>query len=256
MESTRQSARRMRVPLFVIAALFAMTAVSGAAIASPPQVKVMITGKTGIVVPPVSVKAAGFTTAVLGKRCAIAEGTPLAALRATTSDFHLKDFGSCSMRTADSGSLYTDTIAKLSGAGMAGWSYKVDNASGTAGAADPSGPFGRGPLKSGSRVLWFWCQTYPCQRSLALVVPVSAGLGSQIRVKVRGYDDNGRYTNAAGVRVSLGMSKATTGTDGYATIRTPSTAGMYAINAIDISKPGGYFRAPAFPETVIVRLAG
>ena len=51
-----------------------------------------------------------------------------------------------------------------------GWVYKVGNKAAPAGAADPTGPFGRGLLRSRQRVTWFWCVVEPdgdgCQRTL------------------------------------------------------------------------------------------
>ena len=41
--------------------------------------------------------------------------------------------------------------------GQSGWVYSVDGKTGTAGAADPGGPFGSGTLRGSQKVLWYWC---------------------------------------------------------------------------------------------------
>ena len=62
-----------------------------------------------------------------------------------------------------------------------------------AGAADPTGPFGRGLLKSGQRVLWFYCiadDEGGCQRTLELTAkPASGGV---VNVTVKGFDNAGK----------------------------------------------------------------
>ena len=259
MESTSSTTRQIRVRS--IAVLFALVAVMAGASAPQanavaPRVQVMVTGKTGILLPPKTVDASAFTATVAGRRCLIPQGTPLAALGAAGVSMHLKDFGHCSSKAVDESGIYADQIAGITGVGMAGWMFKVNNVAGTAGAADGSGPFGRGPLASGARVLWFWCETYPCQRTLAVTAPTSAHLSEYVTARVLAYDDNGGSIPAAGVKISLGMYSAITDSGGYGRVRTPAGAGMYYINAIDQTKPGGHFRAPAFPAGIAARLNG
>ena len=77
----------------------------------------------------------------------------------------------------------------------------------TAGAADPSGPFGRGRLKRGQRVTWFYCRLGEggCQRTLALTA--RAGPGA-VDVTVRGYDDEGGGVPIEGATVRAGAVSA------------------------------------------------
>ncbi len=79
----------------------------------------------------------------------------------------LADFGSCGRRAADGSGLYVTTVAGKRASGQAGWVFAVGGKLGTAGAADPSGPFGSGPLRRGQQVVWFWCkQASACEKSL------------------------------------------------------------------------------------------
>ena len=51
--------------------------------------------------------------------------------------------------------------------GQRGWVYKVGRRAATAGAGDLGGPFGRGRLRAGQRVTWFYCvRAGDCQRTL------------------------------------------------------------------------------------------
>ena len=85
------------------------------------------------------------------RRCASATGTPLAALvRARPSRrIGLKDFGSCSRRARDGAGLFVRRIGPDANRGNDGWVYKVGRKVATAGAGDPSGPFGRRRLRRG-----------------------------------------------------------------------------------------------------------
>lgn len=227
------------------------------ALAAAPKVEVMVTGKSGILLPPKQVDAGAFRRTISGRSCVIPAATPLAALIGAGVPMHIADFGACSSRPKDSTGLFVDRIGQTRAAGWAGWFVKVGNRSATAGAADPAGPFGKGPLATGSRILWFWCDTGgPCQQTLGLSVPATASPGGELSVRALQYDDDGRSSAASGVRVSLGMYRAVTGPNGSALIRVPSTAGMYEVNGIDVARPGGLFRAPAWPAKVLVRSGG
>ena len=84
--------------------------------------------------------------------------TPLAGLaNSRVATLRLRDFAACSKRSSDAGGLFVSGIGSDRNRGSDGWVYKVGNLLGTAGAADPSGSFGRGRLRAGARVTWFWC---------------------------------------------------------------------------------------------------
>jgi len=111
-------------------------------------------------------------------------------------------------------------------------------------AGDPAGPFGRGRLRSGQRVTWFYGrkQGASFQRTLELKAAVS---GRTVSVTVRGYDDNGHGVAVSGAAVSSGAGSAQTGTNGRATLELPP--GRHLFHA---SKPG-FVRS--FGERVVVR---
>jgi hypothetical protein len=164
-----------------------------------------------------------------GRRCTVAEGTALAALvRSRPGRLRLRDFGSCSRRPQNGAGLFVSGIGPDRNRGQDGWVYKVGRRAATAGAADPSGPFGRGRLRCGQRVTWFYCrlQGGGCQRSLELrTSPVPGG----IVVTVRGYDDEGRGVPVDGATVTTGGASATTGADGSTDLALP--AGRYRVVA-------------------------
>lgn len=138
----------------------AAPAVAGAARA--PRVHAKLVGSSGTLVKRRTVTAAATTVRVDGKRCAVAAGTPLAALlalrRAGAPPVKLVDYGSCSRRSADGGGLYVTQVGRDRRSGPSGWVYAVNGRVGSAGAADPLGPFGNGLLRRGQRVTWFWCR--------------------------------------------------------------------------------------------------
>ena len=109
------------------------------------------------------------------KRCTVGAATPLAALVSSrVAKITLHDFGSCSSRARDASGLFVRKLGPDANRAQNGWVYKVGHKSGTAGAADPSGPFGNGKLKSGANVLWFYCRMQPsgsCQRTARLSPP-------------------------------------------------------------------------------------
>jgi hypothetical protein len=171
-----------------------------------------------------TVRARRVLVRVGGRRCAAGDGTPLAALvRSRPRRLRLRDFGSCSRRPRDSGGLFVSGIGPDRNRGQNGWVYKVGTKLATAGAADPAGPFGRGRLRSGARVTWFYCRlsarTHSCQRTLR--VGASAPGGGALRVTVRSHDDRGRARRVAGATVHAGAASATTGQDGTATLQLP-----------------------------------
>src|SRR4051812_45232464 len=136
---------RRALALGVVLALAAPAAGAGAA----PRVKVMVMGRTGLLLAPRAVVAKAVTVRASGKRCAAAAGTPLSALagarRAGGPAFRVKVYGgSCSRRPADSAALFVTRVGPDGNRGRNGWAYKVGTRAGTAGAADLSGPFGNG----------------------------------------------------------------------------------------------------------------
>ncbi|HEY7633713.1 MAG TPA: hypothetical protein VH817_23635 [Thermoleophilaceae bacterium] len=184
---------------------------------------------------------------VHGRRCAVGAATPLAALiTSRVAKIGLKDFGSCSRRPRDASGLFVRKLGRDANSGQDGWVYKVGNKSGTAGAADPTGPFGHGKLRAGARVLWFYChiQGSSCQRTLAFS-KVDTGQPGAVEVHVRAYNDRGKGIPAAGVTVHADALTATTDQNGVARL-TPG-AGTHTLYA----DGGGYVRS--FDSKVAVK---
>ncbi|MEA2276622.1 MAG: hypothetical protein QOC78_1582 [Solirubrobacteraceae bacterium] len=206
-----------------VAAALAVAALAPAAHAAAPKVDLLVAFRDG------SAKqarvTASATTAKLGaRRCAVGQGTPLAALlRARIGPIKLKDYGSCSRRPADAAGLYVRSIRADRARGSDGWVYKVGTKTASAGAADPSGPFGRGRLRRDAIVTWFYCHmnasTGSCQRTL-LSEAQDLG-GGMLGVTVRAFDDRGRARPAAGATVHAGDVTGTTGDDGVARFAVP-----------------------------------
>lgn len=206
----------MRLGISVGAAAACAVAVAPAAAA--PRVEQLVAYRNGDAKQRL-VRAAGVKARVGSKRCAVAPGTPLAALlRAGLPGIKLKDYGQCSSKPADAAGLYVSRIRKDAAKGASGWVYKVGNKVGTAGAADTSGPFGSGRLEPGVRVTWFYChmRANGCQRTLG-IKPKAIG-GGQVRVTVRSYDDGGKAKLVAGATVRSGTVSARTDGKGVATL--------------------------------------
>jgi hypothetical protein len=129
--------------------------------------------------------------------------------------------------------------------GQNGWVYKVGRRGATAGAADPAGPFGRGRLKQGQRVTWFYCRlagSEGCQRTLELsAVTVVPGM---LTATVRGYDDQGRGIAIGAATVSAGAATGLTGPDGRVTLSL--SAGSHRV----VARRDGLVRS--FSERVTV----
>ena len=232
---------------------------AGSAVAASPTVQVQVVGRSAIVSGPKKLSASSFTTVVATgskrRNCTVAAGTPLAALKATGITVGIKDFGACSRKPADSASLYVSSIRAVAGTGMEGWSYKVNNRAGTAGAADPTGPFGSGLLKANSRVLWFWCvydpTTYACQRNLVITAPTHASVGVAFTVSVKACDDSNSCVAAANARVSIDGAQSSVTTSAGTASFNPNVAGKHVITASDASS-GSPRRPDAFSESVTV----
>jgi hypothetical protein len=233
----------------------ALILLAGAMLAAPAaagargKVEVMVVGKREVLVPAKKVTLKARAAGVDGRRCALGRVTPLSALAGTGISFRLVDYGACSRRPRDAGSLYVRQIGRERAKGRDGWIYKVGRRVGTAGAADPAGPFGTGrTLRAGQQVLWFWCvKDDACQRTLEIAAPRAIAPGGLLAVTVRGYDEQGRGVAVAGATVRLGGASAVTGADGVATLIAPTAVGRYALEA---GTPG---LVPAFPRMVEVR---
>jgi hypothetical protein len=158
------------------------------------------------------------------KRCAVAPGTALATLVASRpGKIGLRDFGACSRRARDGGQLFVRSIRGERNRGVSGWVYKVGSRLATAGAGDPAGPFGRGRLRGGSRLTWFYCRMREgsCQRTLELRVGPAPGDGPTV-VSVQGFDDRGDGIPVEGATVRGGGAKARTDAEGRATLVLPA----------------------------------
>jgi hypothetical protein len=210
--------------------------------AATPRVEQLVVFRSGKAIAK-RVSTAGLSVRVGRRRCAVPSRTPLAAfVRSRPGRIRLRDFGSCSRRARDASGLYVHGVDRDQEAGRGGWVYKVGRKAGTAGAADPTGPFGRGRLRAGQRVLWFYClRAGDCQRTLSLRARAGAG---GLAVTVTGYDDAGKGRAVAGATVHAGAAAAITGGDGTARLTLP--AGRYAVYA----EKDGLVRS--FDETAVV----
>ncbi|MDX6665492.1 MAG: hypothetical protein QOG68_1698, partial [Solirubrobacteraceae bacterium] len=192
-----------------------LAAVASAAAAAAPRVQVMVVGRSQLLLAPRTVTARAVVVRASKKRCTAGAATPLAALAATSLSLRIRDYGgSCSRRAADGGALFVTQIGPDRNRGRSGWTYKVGTRAGSAGAADPSGPFGHGRLGADARITWFWCRlgsTETCQRTLAVSSRSRVARGAQLKVRVRGYDDFGHAKRIAGALVSFGSAQAITG---------------------------------------------
>ena len=203
-------------------------AIAPAPAAAAPKISQLVVFRDGSAVAK-QVKAKGTSVKLSRKRCGVAESTALAALvRSRPGTLRLHDSGSCSRRAADGAGLFVAGIRGDLNRGQNGWVYKVGNRAATAGAADPGGPFGRGRLRSGQRVTWFYCRMKSggCQRTLAVKLRASAGT---LTATVKGYDDQGHAAAVPQATVTAGKFTAVTGGNGTATLDLP--AGRYSVVA-------------------------
>jgi hypothetical protein len=235
------------VAAFALLSVAAATAAAGEpatqAGRAAPQIEQMVVFKSGRS-KITRVRARRTSVRVEGRRCRIAARTALAALvRTWFGRIRLRDdFGSCPRSAAG---LYVvrigpDAEGRL---GAGGWVYKVGRRAATAGAGDPSGPFGRGRLRRGQRVLWFYCrQAGNCQRTLEVRPTVEPD--GALAARVTGYNDNGRGVPVEGATVKVGSVELETDADGVA--RTSLAPGRYRI----VATKAGLVRS--FPERVTV----
>ncbi len=204
----------------------------GAASAATTGIEVMTVFRSGAASAG-KVRLEGVRVRVGDKRCAVPGRSALAALvRSRPGAIGLADYGSCSRRANDASGLFVRSIRSERNRGQNGWVYKVGHKLATAGAGDPAGPFGRGRLRTGQRVTWFYClYRSGCQRTLALrAQPVGGGL---VSVRVRGYDDAGKGVLVQDAKVSAGGQVAATDEFGNAQLRL--APGHYTVRA---TKPG------------------
>ena len=213
---------------FAVALAAAVVALGGAAEAAPPKVRQLVVFRDGSAqTNTVSTRAS--TVRVDGRRCTTGRATALSALvRSRVGGLRLLDFGSCSLSAADGGGLFVKKIRGDANRGQNGWVYKVGRRAATAGAADPSGPFGRGRLRGAQRVTWFYCRLRNggCQRTLELSLRTEPG---SVVASVRGYDDAGRAEAVAGASVTAGAASALTDAAGEARLALP--AGRHSVVA-------------------------
>jgi hypothetical protein len=203
---------------------------------APARVQVMVVGKQGTVVEPMTLQARATVVRASRRACKVSGSTPLAALAGALDKkrvgWHVRDFGSCERRrSGSSGQLFVDRIAKDRNRGQDGWVYKVNDFARNVGAADDAGP----RLRKGDRVLWLYCVLDPttrsCQPSLR-VVPGATSVphGGSLRVQVRAYDNERHSSPAAGARVTLGPATAVADAGGTATLTAPHH-GRYTLSA-------------------------
>jgi hypothetical protein len=222
----------------VLVAMGAAAVFAAPAGAAAPRVHELVVFRSGSFKEK-SVKAGAASVKVKGRRCAVASATPLAALaNSRIGPLGLRDFGSCSRRARDGAGLFVNSIGPDVNAGQDGWVYKVGHRSGTAGAADPTGPFGSGRLRNGAHVVWFYChmQASSCQRTLSFD-QIDAQPPGAVQVLVRAYDDRGKGIPAAGVTVHVDSASATTDQKGVA--RVVAGVGRHSMYA----DGGGYVRS-------------
>jgi hypothetical protein len=256
------SVRRLRLAALAATVVGSASAVQVAALppaqsaASGPVVTSMIVGRGGSILSGArTVRATASTVHVAGRSCGVAGGTPLSVLAAVRRGggpgFALRDYGHCGSSAASSGQLFVYSLGGQSNRGQSGWEYKVEHLSGSTGAADPSGARGDGRrIRSGARVLWFWCNASGggCQRTLDLAPSAtSVSRGARLSVTVMGYDNEGRGRPITGAIAVLGSDFASADSNGKATLIAPTTRGTYALEA---TRPG---LVPSFPETIVVR---
>jgi len=234
---------RRTLVLCLVAAAALPAAAAGS---SPPKVDQLVVLRDGTVKGNNGVRARKASVRVGRKHCTVPAGTPLAALVVSrAAKIGLHDYGSCSRRPRDAGGLFVRSIGPDVNRGADGWVYKVGRKLGSADAADPSGPFGHGLLKSGSEVVWFYCHFTDgsCQRTLAFT-RVAAAAGS-VQVSVRAYDDRGRGVPAAGATVHVDGATALTGADGRATVA--AAAGSHQLWVDQASRIPSFFRTVVVP---------
>lgn len=226
---------------------FVLLLLAGVSLAAPASATdLMVVGRDDVLFGPDDVNAQQQRVPVLKKgRCLVAARTPLAALLDSQLELTVRDYGSCGKRARDSSGLYVRGIGGEVARGQDGWVYKVRNRQPSSGAGDMAS-------RTRGRVLWFWCRMgrSGCQRTLDVeTAKRSATAGSELTVKVRAYDDDGRAIPARGAKVRIGSSDATATTDakGLARIEVGDVTGTFSVYATQAR------RVRSFSRTVRVR---
>jgi hypothetical protein len=221
-------------------------AVAIAAVPTPAvaaDVELMVVGKQRVLREATDVRLKERSVKVGRRTCRVGARTPLAVLAATRLKLGIRDYGRCGRRPRDATGLYVAKVAGERERGRGGWVYKVGRKTPSTGAGD----VGR-RLRAGQRVTWFWCEQDAaggCQRTLETTPDrTTAAPGEALRVKVRGYDDNGRGVAVEGATVRLGAATAVTGADGVAVLTVVDGGRLQA------SKDG---MVRAFPREVAVQ---
>ena len=197
--------------LSALITLVVVGAAAPAALAAAPKVRQLVVFRDGHALAK-RVSTAATTVNVAGRRCAVGERTALAALvRSRPGPLRFRDFGACSASPRDAAGLLVTRIGPDRNRGQRGWVYKVGRRAATAGAGDPAGPFGRGRLRAGQRVTWFYClRAADCQRTLEVrATPTPGG----IVATVRAYDDAGDGVPVEGASVTAGGVTGLTAAD-------------------------------------------
>ena len=211
----------MRTRALILGGLVAMALASPpAAGAAAPKVQQLVVFRSGEALQK-TVGTRHASVAVRRRRCAVGDGTALAALvRSRAGRLRLRDFGACSARPSDAAGLLVIGIGPDRNRGQKGWVYKVGRRAAAAGAGDMGGAFGRGRLRAGQRVTWFYCmRAGDCQRTLEVRAAPSSG---GVLATVRGYDDAGDGVPVEGASVSAGGVTGLTGADGRVQLALPS----------------------------------
>jgi hypothetical protein len=225
-----------RASLIALATLAAAGVAAPAAAAAPAKVDVMIVGRTKVLRPATTVSARATTVKVGSRRCAVGANTPLAALVALRPSFHMRDYG------CGAGSLFVEKIGREQVSGLDGWVYKV-------GRRAPGVSAGTPRVRSGTRVLWFWCRTggRGCQRTLEVTASATrVAPGAPVSFAVRGYDDRGRGVAISGALVRFAGAELRTGADGTVATTAPVAAGRPRA----VAEARGL--VPSFPLEVVV----
>jgi hypothetical protein len=207
-------------------AALALAAPPGA-LGAAPKVEQLVVFRDGSAVAK-RVSTAQTHVRVRGRRCAAGSRTALAALvRSRPARLRLRDFGACSRDPRDSAGLFVTRMRSDRNGGQRGWVYKLGRRAASAGAGDLSGPFGRGLLRAGQRITWFYClRAGDCQRTLEVrAVPEAGGFVAT----VRGYDDAGRGVAVEGATVSASGVSGVTAADG--TVRLALSPGTHRVVA-------------------------
>ena len=194
----------------------------------------------------------GGRAALRGRRRARPSSALAGLARPGGPAFTLRDYGHCGLGGPQLGTAVRLRAwrARRTAARTAG-STRWAASRARPGRPTPSGIRGNGRLlRSGQRVLWFWCQASAggCQRTLERLAPSSVA---------RGGDADGAghaaMTTKAAVRRSPGRSCGSgptsppTAPPGGPRLIVPVSAGRYPLSAVR----GGL--VPAFPETIVVR---